>query len=170
MKLPARVLGVLLTAVLAGSCNYSFRAGSFPPPHIRTIAIQPFENDTNRFEVSAELYEQLLRNLPGALGIRTAGADVADANVRGSITRYDVAAPNYTAARGSGQPAQVLQRQVSISVTVSIVDLVENVVLWESSSVVGQGQFAEGAPEDTGRREAIEILVQRIVDGAQSNW
>jgi hypothetical protein len=106
------VLGVLLTAVLAGSCNYSFRAGSFPPPHIRTIAIQPFENDTNRFEVSAELYEQLLRNLPGALGIRTAGADVADAIVRGSITRYDVAAPNYTAARGSGQPAQVLQRQV----------------------------------------------------------
>jgi len=170
MKLLTRVLGVLLCASIAGSCNYSFRAGSFPPPHIRTIAIQPFDNDTNRFEVSAELYEQLLRNLPGALGIRTAGADVADAIVRGSITRYDVAAPNYTAATGSGQPAQVLQRQVSISVSVSIVDLVENVILWESNGVVGQGQFAEGAPEDTGRREAIEILVQRIVDGAQSNW
>jgi hypothetical protein len=160
---------VLLLLLAASGCNYSFRAGSFPPPHIRTIAIQPFENTTNRFELSAELYDQLLRNLPGALGIRTAGVDVADAIVRGSITRYDVVAPNYTAA-GGGQAAQVLQRQVSITVSVSIVDLVENVVLWESNGVVGQGQFAEGAPEDGGRRDAIEILVQRIVDGAQSNW
>jgi hypothetical protein len=158
---------VLLAGLTA--CNYSFRAGSFPPPHIRTIAIEPFDNETNRFEVGAELYDQLLRNLPGALGIRTAGADVADAIVRGSITRYDVVAPNYTSV-GGGQAPQVLQRQVSIGVSVQIVDLVENVVLWESSGVVGQGEFAEGAPEDGGRREAIEILVQRIVDGAQSNW
>jgi hypothetical protein len=165
----ARLLVVALVPLLAAACNYSFRAGSFPPQHIRTIAIEPFENETNRFEVSAELYDQLLRNLPGALGIRTAGADVADAIVRGSILRYDVVAPNYTAST-SGQAPQVLQRQVSIGVRVEIVDLVENVILWESTSVVGQGQFAEGAPEDGGRREAIEILVQRIVDGAQSNW
>ena len=170
MRRSSFVGGLVAVAIAIGGCNYSFRAGSFPPPHIRTIAIQPFDNRTTRFEVSAELYEQLLRNLPGALGIRTAGADVADAIVRGSITRYDVAAPNYTAARGGGQPAQVLQRQVSIAVSVSIVDLVENVILWESNGVVGQGQFAEGAPEDAGRRQAIEILVQRIVDGAQSNW
>ena len=170
MRRSRRIGALLAVGIAITGCNYSFRAGSFPPPHIRTIAIQPFENETTRFEVSAELYDQLLRNLPGALGIRTAGADVADAIVRGSITRYDVAAPNYRAATGGGQPAQVLQRQVSISVRVSIVDLVENVILWESSGVVGQGQFAEGAPEDSGRRAAIEILVQRIVDGAQSNW
>jgi len=159
---------VLLATAVAG-CNYSFRAGSFPPQHIRTIAIEPFDNETNRFEVSAELYDQLLRNLPGALGIRTAGADVADAIVRGAILRYDVIAPNYTSGVG-GQAPQVIQRQVSIGVRVEIVDLVENVILWESSNVVAQGQFAEGAPEDGGRRQAIELLVQRIVDGAQSNW
>jgi hypothetical protein len=161
----AAVLGVLVPA----GCNYSFRAGSFPPPHIRTIAIEPFENETTRFELSAELYDQLLRNLPGALGIRTAGVDVADAVVRGSINRYDVAAPNYRAGAGGAAP-QVLQRQVSISVSVEIVDLVENVILWESSNVVAQGEFPEGAPEDGGRQIAMDLLVQRIVDGAQSNW
>ena len=83
---------------LVTGCNYSFRAGSFPPEHVRTIAVQPFENETGRFEVSGELYDELLRNLPRALGIRTAGEDVADAVVRGTITRYDVAAPNYRAA------------------------------------------------------------------------
>ena len=163
-------MGLLLAVALAVSaCNYSFRAGSFPPAHIRTIAIEPFDNQTNRFELSAELYDQLLTNLPGALGIRTAGADIADAVVRGAITRFDVVTPNYTSG-GAGQAPQVVQRQVSIGVSVQIIDLVDNVILWESTNLAAQGEFAEGAPELEGRAEAIELLVQRIVDGAQSNW
>ena len=165
----ARV-STLFLVVFLSACNYSFRAGSFPPPHIRTIAIEPFANETAHFELSAELYDQLLRNLPSALGIRTAGADVADAIVRGSINRYDVIAPNYRAAQ-RGQAAQVLQRQVSIGISVEIVDLVENVILWESRALVAQGEFLEASEtEDVGRLEAIELLVQKIVDGAQSNW
>ena len=164
----ARV-STLFLVVFLSACNYSFRAGSFPPPHIRTIAIEPFANETAHFELSAELYDQLLRNLPSALGIRTAGADVADAIVRGSINRYDVSAPNYRAAQ-PGQPAQVLQRQVNISVSVEIIDLVENVILWESRNVTALGEFAEGSPEEGGRERAIALLVQEIVDGAQSNW
>ncbi len=170
-RIPAVLLrtATLAVTLLVVGCNYSFQAGSFPPPHIQTISIQPFDNETARFELSAELYDQLLRNLPGALGIRTAGEGVADAVVRGTINRYDVAAPNYRAG-APGSPAQVLQRQVNISVTVQIVDLVENVILWESSNVTALGEFPEGAPEETGRQRAIELLVQEIVDGAQSNW
>ena len=89
--------------------------------------------------------------------------------VRGAVTRYQVQAPNYRAGAG-GQPAQVLQREVRISIRVQIVDRVENVILWESTSETAQGLFAEGAPEEEGRRAAIELLVQAIVDGAQSNW
>jgi hypothetical protein len=156
--------------LVVSGCAYSFRAGSFPPEHVKTIAVQPFDNETNRFELSGELYDQLLRNLPRALGIRTAGEDLADAVVRGSIMRYDVIAPNYQSAR-SGQAAQVLQRQVSIGISVEIVDLVENVVLWESRSLIAQGEFLEASEtEEVGRLEAIELLVQKIVDGAQSNW
>ena len=56
-------------------------------------------------------------------------------------------------------------------VSVEIVDLVENVILWESSNVVAQGEFLEAdETEEIGRVEAIELLVQKIVDGAQSNW
>ena len=161
--------GALLAFAISG-CHYSFRAGTFPPDHIATIAVQPFDNETNRFEISGELYDHLLRNLPRALGIRTAGADVADAIVRGTIMRYDVIAPHYRAAQ-QGQAAQVLQRQVSIGVQVEIVDLVENVILWESRGLVAQGEFLESSEsEEVGRLEAIELLVQKIVDGAQSNW
>lgn len=162
------LLGVVATLAMVG-CPYSFRAGSFPPAHIRTIAVEPFDNETTRFELSAELYDQLINNLPGALGIRTAGLDVADAVVRGSITRFDVVTPNYTSG-GAGQAPQVVQRQVSIGVSVQIIDVVQNVILWEENNLTAQGEFAEGAPESEGRSEAIDLLVQRIVDGAQSNW
>ena len=90
--------------------------------------------------------------------------------MRGSIRTYEGRAANYRAAT-QGQPAEVLQRQVNIVVSVEIVDLVENVILWESSSVVAQGEFLEASEtEEVGRVEAIELLVQKIVDGAQSNW
>ena len=164
------ILAALSAALATSGCLYSFRAGSFPPPHIKTVAVAPFENETTRFELSGELYEQLFRNLPRALGIRTAGEDVADAVVRGTIVRYDVVAPNYRAG-AEGQAAEVLQRQVTITVRVEIVDLVNNVVLWEEQSVMAQGQFLEASEtEEIGRAEAIELLVQKIVDGAQSNW
>jgi hypothetical protein len=164
------VVAALTAALLATGCLYSFRAGSFPPEHVKTISVAPFENETARFELSGEIYDKLLRSLPGALGIRTAGEDVADAVVRGTILRYDVAAPNYRAGQ-PGQPAEVLQRQVTITVSIEIVDMVQNVILWEDRNVSAQGQFLEASEnEDVGRAEAIELLVQKIVDGAQSNW
>ena len=170
MKMRTSRFVVFALLLATTSCAYSFRAGSFPPAHVKTIAVQPFDNETNRFELAGEVYDELLRNLPRALGVRTAGGDVADAIVRGSITRYDVVAPNYRAA-AEGQAAQVLQRQVNITVAVEIVDLVENIILWESRSVIAQGQFLEASEtEEVGRADAIELLFQKIVDGAQSNW
>jgi len=170
---PLAVRGVLGTltfiAVLAaGGCNYGFRSGSFPD-HIRTVAILPFDNDTNRFELTQEIHEELLRTLPRALGVTNAGEDVADALVQGRIVRYDMTAPLFRSGQQVGQ-VDVLQRQVSIRVEVELIDLVENLILWDDRGLSTQGQYLEGESEEVGRAEAIELLVQRIVDGAQSNW
>lgn len=160
--------GALVLLGLCG-CNYSFKSGSFPD-HIRTIAILPFENDTNRFELTQEVHEQLLRELPRSLGIVNAGEDVADAVVRGRITDYRLTTPLFRPGAGQEQ-VDVLQRQVSIRVEVEFIDLVENVILYEDASLSTQGQYLEESQDEAvGRAEAIELLVQRIIDGAQSNW
>ncbi len=159
---------MLIAVLAAGGCNYGFRSGSFPD-HIRTVAILPFENDTNRFELTQEIHEELLQTLPRALGVTNAGEDVADAVVRGRIVRYDLTAPLFRANQQNNR-VDVLQRQVSIRVEVELIDLVENVILWDNRGLSTQGQYLEGEPEEIGRMEAIELLVQRIVDGAQSNW
>lgn len=160
-------VSLLVLAVVA--CNYSFRAGAGFPDHIRTIAVLPFENQTNRFELTDELHQQLLRELPPALGIQPGGEESADAVVRGVITGYDVSAPSYR--QGADGAAEVLQREVSVRVQVQIVDRQQNLILWENRGLRERGQYLEASEtEEVAREEAIELLVQAIVDGAQSNW
>ena len=165
-----RVRGGLtvIAALATAGCNYGFRSGSFPD-HIRTVAILPFDNDTNRFELTQEIHNELLRALPSALGVTNAGEDVADAVIQGRIVRYDMTAPLFQANRQNDN-VDVLQRQVNIRVQVELIDLVENLILWDDQGLSTQGQYLEGESEEIGRAEAIELLIQRIVDGAQSNW
>ena len=167
IRAPA-ALALALTLASSG-CIYRFQGGNFPE-HIRTLSVDPVVNDTPRLELTGELQEQLLSNLPRALGIRQASSDEADAVVRVRITSYQVNTPNYRPG-AVGDRTEVLQRQVMITAQVQIVDQVNNEIYWEDSSLRGEGQFLEASEtEDVGRAEAIELLVQRIVDGAQSNW
>ncbi len=160
---------MMAVALGAAGCNYSFRGGSFPD-YIRTIAVLPFENETDRFELTQEVHQALLQELPGALGVQLAGEEYADAIVRGTITSYTLTAPLYRSG-GEGQRAEVLQREVNLRVAVEILDTHENALLWENRGVLAQGQYLEASEtEAVGKNEAIELLVQKIVDGAQSNW
>lgn len=152
------------------ACSYSLRAGAGLPENVQTIAVLPFDNETTRSELTDEIHQQLLRELPRALGVRSAGADVADAVVSGVIQSYSVNAPLFRPGAG-GNSAEVLQRQVMISARVEIIDVLSNTVVWEGQGVRAEGQYLEASEtEDIGRAAAIELLIQRIVDGAQSNW
>ncbi len=158
-----------LAALAAGGCNYSLLAGAGLPAHIRTIAIVPFENNTNRFELTQELHEALLQRLPRALGLNVAGEENADALVSGTIEGYELQAPLYQRGRQT-QSVQVLQRQVVLRVEAQILDRENYVILWEQQ-LRSMGQYLEDSEtEEVGRAEAIELCVQEIVDGAQSNW
>jgi hypothetical protein len=162
-------LALLLGAVSPSGCIYSFTGGGLPS-YIKTIAVLPFDNETTRLELTQEIHDALLRDVPRALGVRTAGEDVANAVIRGRITGYDVAVPSYRAS-ADGERAEVLQRQVTVTVAVEIVDLTRNEIIWENRSLMGQGEFLDASEtEEAGLAIAIRLLRQRIVDGAQSNW
>jgi len=149
---------------------YSFRAGAGFPDYVKTVAIVPFDNETNRPELTDEVFQALLREFPRSQGLQPAGEDVADAIVEGVIKRYNLSTPSYRPG-AAGENVQVLQRQVTMVLEVRIINLVDNEVLWESTNVSGQGEYLEESEtEDVGRALAIDLLIQRIIDGAQSNW
>jgi hypothetical protein len=167
---PSAVVAVgILVVMLASGCNYTFRAGAGLPGHVRTLAVLPLENESDRFDLAQEIYEAILRDVPRAFGVRTASEENADAIIRGTVRRYTVDAGSYRSAPGGG--AEVLERSVSISLEIQVVDRVERMILWENRSLTVRGQFIEGAElEETGRELAIEQIVRDIVNGLQSNW
>jgi hypothetical protein len=162
------VAAALVLTVAQSACLYGFNAGT--GFDVETIAILPFDNQTTRLELTEEIQSQLLRDLPRQLGLILAGDDVADAVVSGTIRDYSLRAPNYRSTGNQGDRPEVLQREVSLVVSVQVLDVERNLILWDDSGIRTQGQYAEGGDEDTGKIQALELLVQRIVDGLQSNW
>ncbi|HEX6588176.1 MAG TPA: LPS assembly lipoprotein LptE [Longimicrobiales bacterium] len=161
----SRVSATLALLLLAG-CNYGLTGGGFPE-HIRTIHIESFENETPQFELTQQIFTKLVDDLPSALGVRAGSRANADALLTGTITSYEEVAQNYST---SGGGIQVLTHQVRVSASVRLVDVRENVILWEGR-VSGTGQYRpDSQTEDEGRRVAIDFIVQNIIDGAQSQW
>jgi hypothetical protein len=155
---------------LAG-CNYTFQAGAGLPGHVRTLAVIPFENETERFELTDELHQRLVEQLPRSFGVRTGGEEFAEAVIRGRILRYDVDTPSYRPDPAGGLGAQIIERQVRLTIEVQIVDQVNNLILWENSGLAERGEFLEESQfEEDGRELAITRIVQAIIDGLQSNW
>jgi len=158
---------LVLTAVAA--CNYGFRGGGGLPDHIRTIYIAPFENQTDKPELDPQVFRELNDKLPKALGLRIAPERTADLVVSGKIMRYDDVASNYRPGQQSS--IDVEQQQVSISLTVQMLDVRDNLIRFESTSLVGRGEYRPSSGTDEKAREtAIQQIVQQIVDGAQSQW
>jgi Lipopolysaccharide-assembly len=168
-----RVLSCLIASSVLAACNYGFSGGGGFPADVRTIYIEPFGNETVQVELDQQLFRKLQDRLPRALGARPGSETVADAVIRGRILRYEDVAQNYRATTGVNQPGgvDVLTHQVQITVSVEIVDRKRNVILWDSQSVVGRGEYRIDNERDTdARNKALDHILQQIIDGAQSQW
>jgi len=158
-----------LLLVLALGCHgvhYGFVGGGLPA-HIRTMAVLPFDNQTASPDLQRELFDTMRRGLQQRLGVRDASQDKADAIVRGVIQTYDVDVP----VAFSADPNQSVsaRRRLQIVIDIEIVDQTTGKVLFERKGLRAEGEYAERA-EPEGRRQAIDRLVNDIIEGAQSQW
>jgi Lipopolysaccharide-assembly len=162
------VLSLALFVALAAACgvHYGFAGGGLPP-HIRTMAVLPFENETASPELQRELFELLRRELRGRLGVREGAEATADAIVRGTIKTYDVDIP--VGFSSDPQQAVSARRKLQVAIDIEIVDQSNNRVLWQRRGLRAEGEYAERAEAD-GRHAALRKIVDDIVEGAQSQW
>jgi len=160
------VLSLALTLVLGACWPYGFAGGGLPA-HIKTVAVLPFDNETPVPELQREIFELMRRQLQGRLGVRDASEARADAVVRGKILRYDADVP----VGFSADPnlATTASRKLQITVDIEIVDQTTGRTLWERRSLTADANYSERG-ESAGRREAIERLVNQVIEGAQSQW
>lgn len=159
---------LLLLLVVNSGCipRYGFAGGGLPA-HVRTMAIQPFDNETPTPELQREIFEAMRRELQPRLGVRDAPTERADAIVRGVVRTYDVDVPvGYSA---NSTQSVTSRRKLQITLDVQIIDQTTGKTLWEKKALRAEGEYAE-RDEVSGRRDAIKRIVNDIVEGAQSQW
>jgi len=164
-----RRLGVLIVSAamlpLTG-CFYSFAGGGLPQ-HIHTMSIATFDNQTPSPDIPKEMFDQMHKDLERRLGVRDAPRERADSYVHGVIQSYDADVPVSFSA--NPQQAVTARRRLQITVEVEIIDQSNGHVLYENKALREEADYAERA-EPEGRAQAIAKIVDKIVQGVQSNW
>ena len=61
------------------------------------------------------------------------------------------------------------QRRLQLTIEIEIVDQSNGHVLWANKALREEADYAERA-EIEGRKVAIAKIVQKIIEGVQSNW
>lgn len=150
-------------------CNYTFSGGGGLPPNIKTVYVPPVENETPIFDLTEALTQGLLDAARGRLGVQLASEQNADAVIEATITNYRDTAINFEAQEDVG--AEVFERRVSITARVTIRDITNNEIIWSGPSTTGLGEYTPATEnEQLGQAIALDNLIQKIVDGAQSQW
>ena len=152
---------VLVIAAATG-CGYSFR--SPVPPHLETVYVPTFENDTREFALTQQMTERVLNEFLNESRLRIAGGeDDADLVVRGTITDYREEALSYDPRTG-GNP-DVFTRRVLVNVDVELTDRVRDETLWENPQLTMWGEFNEetGESREVGIERAIEKIAEEIL-------
>jgi len=161
------VLSLLSLLLALSAClPYGFSGGGLPS-HVRTVSVIPFENLTATPEIQRELADALRAELQNRLGLRDAAENRANAIVRGTIQRYETDIPIGYSATNNNQTSA--RRQLQIAVDIEIFDQVSGKTLWQRKNLVAEGQYEERG-EQSGRRQAIERIINDMIQGAQSQW
>jgi hypothetical protein len=155
-----------LSVLLVTGCVYSFAGGGLPP-NIHTMAISPFDNQTASPDLPKELYDAMHSELQKKLGVRDAPADRADALVKGTISAYEADVPVGFSA--NPQQAVSARRRLQITIDIEIIDQSNGHALYSNKALRQEADYDERA-EDQGRKDAIDKMVQQIINGVQSNW
>jgi hypothetical protein len=159
------VHSVLLLALTG--CLYSLSGGGGMPPQIKTVAVIPFENQTANPELPTELHLELRKAILSRLGVREAPEGRATAVITGTITKYE---PDI-AVGFSADPvrARTARRRLQLTINIDFVDKTTGKSLFKRDGLSAEGEYDE-RDEPGGRRQAIQRIVNNIIEGAQSQW
>ncbi|HEU0014639.1 MAG TPA: LptE family protein [Longimicrobium sp.] len=156
--------------LLAGCGIYRFTGGGLPL-HVRRVYIEPFDNQTAYQALTADLLRQLQEKFPGSLGVRLSSQQNADAIVRGKLLSAEEQTTNFSPTPDPSGRIERLEARVQITFEAEIYDVKNDAVLWRGAGITAIGNFDPDREDvDDGRRKALEQVVQKMIEGAQSQW
>ncbi|MFQ5640446.1 MAG: LptE family protein [bacterium] len=157
-------LHVFACAVFCSCGAYSFSSSG--APHIKTIAIPLFQDQTSEFGVKEKLTDQIIDEFTRDASLRITDRRRADSSLEGTIVRVEDRAGAFTSQE------KVEEIQIFITVRVTFEDLVKRKTIWEEE-ITQWGTF--NPDEGTASREkaidaAVEKIASEILNKSVSTW
>ncbi len=158
------IISIVLIAV-CGCGVYSFTNTSIPA-HLDTISVPLFINSSMESGVAEEITYRLSNSMQDH-GLKSVKSD-GDAVIEGEVISYDNKPYEYTAKRAL--EVDVESYVVRLYVKVEFRDEVKDKVLY-SGRIKGEGVYNFNTEDEaTGKAEAIDDVVQQIIDNSVTGW
>ena len=126
---------LLVLMVGVSGCGYHFVGGGSLPPHIKTIAIPLFANQTQEQGVEEILTRALINEFITGGKLKLVEASRADARLTGRIVSYTRTATQFNASN------QVIQYKLTVGVNMKLEDLINQKILWEAQNLTEDEDF-----------------------------
>lgn len=150
-------------AIALGSWGCGYRlagSGSVLPPHIRSIAVRPFENQTTRPEIEQRVTEDVSRELSRRRRYSVVTNPLeADAVLDGAITGY------HTRPVQFGQEGRQSQVEAVVTLRATLREVATDRVLWSQAGLIFRGEF-EVTDTGTGFFDEETLALDEIARGA----
>ncbi len=158
---------LILLCALSG-CFYSVYSNVYP--HLKKIRVLAFENRSSEFALGEQLLTGLNREIRSDGRLKPVTVD-PDCSLEGSILSFTERVYSYDAAD------QIQDYQLTLVVSFSFTDLVNNQVLYENKNLSLSETYASG-PSGTARfktkgealDELISKLYQNILQNSLEKW
>lgn len=152
---------IIISLILFGlSCGYGLRGtGSSLPPHVRTINVPMFENNTTRFQLDLKLTESVRDELTARGKVEiTPDRTGADAILIGEIIAFTVN------PIGFGQDATASSYNIVVVAKIVLRDLVNNRILFSNPNYSYQQDYdvPEGTDFESVQQAAIEVIAVKF--------
>jgi hypothetical protein len=159
----------LAFALALGSCAYS-TSTALLPPHLKTVAVPMFENETPEFTLDREITDAVINRFVNDNHLRVVDERSANSVIRGKVVDYR------NSVFGISPVSRAQEYRVTIGVRVVFKDLVKNRELWSDDLVKTANYYVTDVPGDSartevdGRRAAIAKLADEILSRSIESW
>ncbi|MFQ5627174.1 MAG: LptE family protein [bacterium] len=141
------------TALFIACGPYSFSGSAFP--HLKTIAIPLFQDNTAEFGVKEQLTNELIQAFSQENSLKIADRRSADSILNGTIVAITDQAGSYT------REEKVNEIQVHLLIEIKYEDLVKRKIVWEDK-ISQFGSYTPGTGEKSSREDAITEAIAKI--------
>jgi Lipopolysaccharide-assembly len=160
------MIGLIFCLLAVNSCSYSVYSNSLP--HLKTIAIERFENKSDEYDLEEDLWNYLNSeyNSDGRLRVVTLSADCA---LEGVIMDYRRKIDTY-------DESGIEEYNVELLFRLSFKDLTTGEMIWEKDSLVlsevysEANEMAEYRSEEAAREAVYEKLFDEVMKNTLEQW